>query len=318
MNYIKSSLLDLFFIIYWGPARIVMKSMPIFALYWIADMTTFIIFAFKGDHLIATCRAFCAACGLRLTQDQIEIMAREGLALSVKRNFERLIMSTLTRAKADKMVTPVGLEHIDDALSEGKGAIIQVAHFGSFLLPVAYLGLLGYTVTQISIKPEIIHSSIFAALLKRMRIKDDQRFAIDFFYLETSPKGILKRLKNNEIVAIAIDGRKAQDFVSVKFLDGKARFAPGIIRIAQISGAPIIPTFIVRQPDDTQKVIVESPFSIEHDANREKMVKENLERLAAITADYIRNYPSHFYMNFRKSSKVNINVPLFEVSDETA
>jgi lauroyl/myristoyl acyltransferase len=315
VRYIKFSILDFVFLLYWGPFRILMKRTPIFLRYWFADRVGSVLFLFSGKELVETCRSFCRICGHEFSEVQLRKTALEGLRLTIKKNLERLTMSSFQRKDADRMIVPEGLDHIDNALLNGKGAIIQVAHFGSFLLPVIYLGLLGYPVTQIAREIKKPHKSLFATFLNYIRTKDDGRLPIKFFYFKSMPKALVQKLRNNEVVAIAIDGRRAQHFIDVNFLGKNARLASGIVRLAALTGAPILPTFCVRQPDDTQKVIVEQAFSLEQKEDKDKMVKDNLERLIAITAEYVKKYPSHFFMNLRKKSKISVDVPIFSESD---
>jgi len=53
----------------------------------------------------------------------------------------------------------------------------------------------------------------------------------------------------------------------VDFFGRKAATATGPVILAMRTGAAILPCFIIRQPDDTHKIIFEPPFELEEGKN---------------------------------------------------
>lgn len=114
---------------------------------------------------------------------------------------------------------------------------------------------------------------------------------------------------------MAIDGRDGDSYVTVPFMGKTANFFPGSLRIASLTGASILPTFIIRQPDNTHKLIIERPFITENYQKREDFLVCNMANLVAIFERYIVQYPDHFAMTVKllqdKQEMANTGTPLF-------
>jgi KDO2-lipid IV(A) lauroyltransferase len=211
-------------------------------------------------------------------------------------------MSKLTKIHLEKMVTIKGLEHLDIVLQDGKGAIIQLAHFGSFLLILPALGFLGYPINQLAGKPEVEFQRPIYKWIFELRKEDYAALPINFIHVDQSIRPVINALKRNELVAMALDGRDGNDFTTVQFMGRSANFLTGSLRLASVTGAQILPTFIVRQPDDSYRLTIEKPFVLEQYDNKHELLNKNMERLVALFEKYIIKYPDHFMMTIKVMS----------------
>jgi KDO2-lipid IV(A) lauroyltransferase len=129
-----------------------------------------------------------------------------------------------------------------------------------------------------------------------IREKEYKSLPVRFLRSDLSLKDALMALKRNELVAIAFDGRIGENWVQIEFCGNEINIAPGPVKFAMKTGATILPTFIVTNPDNTHKLIFEKAMVLEKLDGKEMSVKMNLQKISDIFEKYIVNYPSHFGM----------------------
>jgi KDO2-lipid IV(A) lauroyltransferase len=228
--------------------------------------------------------------------EEFDGMVRRSFIFYYKRQMENLLFGYLTKARMGQMVSIQGLENLEATLGRGKGAIICLSHFGSFLLIPPALGFLGYRVNQVfgglKTKP---HLTPFFERILAIRRDSVSELPISFISADSHPRAIFSALKRNELVAIALDGRVSSKWVPVRMFNGEVMMSPGPVRIAMTSGTPVIPTFIVRNNDDTHTIILEPPLVMEPSKNY-KDIAEDLQKLASRFEHYIKLYPCHIGM----------------------
>jgi KDO2-lipid IV(A) lauroyltransferase len=104
----------------------------------------------------------------------------------------------------------------------------------------------------------------------------------------------IKALRNNEFLFIPIDQNFGTAGVFVDFFGKQAATATGPVIFAQRTGAPILPMFIVREKDDTHRIIIEPPMYIEEKENNAATIQHNISRITKIIEEYIRKYPQEW------------------------
>jgi len=216
------------------------------------------------------------------------------------RVFETFFFGRLSKKILSEMIEVRGIENINKALSYGNGVILLLAHFGSFLLPLPYLGYEGYKVNQLTGKQR--HKSLIDERLWAWRKRDADSLPVKYIQTERFLRPMLRALKNNEILSIAFDGRDGSNWTPVNFLSRKAMFSSGPFRLARKTGASIIPTFVVRNSDDTHLLIFEKPFDLPQTdfPDLKKAAAYDTGRFAEFFSDYVKRYPCHFGMTLRK------------------
>lgn len=194
-----------------------------------------------------------------------------------------------------------GKEHLDKALAQGKGVIALTAHFGNFPLMMLYCARQGYKVNAI-IRPTRDEE------LERYLLRRRSESGVKTIYAVPRRECVLNALKalaHNEILFIPLD----QNFgshggVFVDFFGQKAATAAGPVVFARRTGAPIVPMFIVRQDDDTHKIIIEPPFPLEEGPDENAVIYFNIARITQLIERYIRRYPHEWgWMHRRWKSK---------------
>ena len=115
----------------------------------------------------------------------------------------------------------------------------------------------------------------------------------------------LRSLRNNELVFIPVDQNFGTGGVFVDFFGQKAATATGPVVIARRTGATLLPCFIIRQPDDTHKLIFEPPFNLISGKDADDTIAANIQGLTNIIESYIRRYPAEWgWIHRRWKSKM--------------
>ncbi len=186
------------------------------------------------------------------------------------------------------VVSIEGQEFLDDALKQGKGAILVSAHFGNFLMMYFRMIQAGYPTNVI---------------MRRTRDEKFERYISDFrnsFGLKTiydlpSRKCIhdsLRVLRNNEVLFILLDQNYGTDGrVFVDFLGQPAATAAGPVIFSCRTQAPVLPVFIERAEKGCHRIKIEPPLALQTCANEPDTLRENIARITKVIEARIRRQP---------------------------
>ncbi len=177
------------------------------------------------------------------------------------------------RAAADG-IQLVGSEHLHAALAAGHGAILWDSNgFGKRLLAKRILHAHGFVLEQ-------VHGArnLGGFLIERPTSNPIRRSIQHFFStrearlirqthsLPADPslaftRTLLAALQHNALLCVAGDGRMGHKFTRLPFLGQHVPFATGMVSLAQMAGAPILPLFCFRPTHAAPVVIVEPPLA---------------------------------------------------------
>ena len=199
----------------------------------------------------------------------------------------------LNRVNIDRWVSSEGFEKVDRALSKGKGVIILASHFGNWELMALYYAIKGYPCNTIARR---IYFDRYDRFINKVR----SSWGINVIFRDGSLKKILKKLKQNEAMGILAD--QDMDSVDGIFVDffGKPAYTPrGPVALALASGAPLIPSFIIRQKQG-HKLIVSDPIELVKKNDREETIRYNTQKWTRVFEEYIRKYPEQWVWMHRR------------------
>ena len=189
--------------------------------------------------------------------------------------------------QVSRIVTFEGGEHIARALAEGNGAIILTGHFGNWELLAARIVAEGYTLQPLARR---LRSKRLNGLLHAYREKAGYT-GID---RDGAIRGALRCLKQNELLGILADVDTKIDGVFVDFF-GRPAYTPySPVAIALKTEASILPTFIIRQQDDSHRVIVEPPLVLERSGDKQHDFITNTQKFTTVIESYVRLYPEQW------------------------
>jgi KDO2-lipid IV(A) lauroyltransferase len=170
-----------------------------------------------------------------------------------------------------KLVDIRGREHLDAALAGGKGAILCSAHFGSYAAGFSLLHAGGVPVTSIGRwwwryppgGPAAVRR-MWDFLYARRLLRHRQRPSIEPWpgRVQVAVQAAAA-LRDNEVITICSDAPPLDAELprasEVPFLGRQARFLPGIVPLARLTGAPVLMVFAHRSADYRHQVLEISP-----------------------------------------------------------
>ena len=200
------------------------------------------------------------------------------------------------KAKADKFFVTEGLEHVDRALSEGRGVIFLTCHLGNGDFAIALLSQLGYRVNLIS-------KEFKARWLNDLWFNMRREHGTRFISAEKSSFEILRALRRNEIVIFVLDQfMGAPVGVRTRFFGKETGTAAGCALIASRTHSPVIPSYTYRRSDGKQVVVFEEPVPFQQldDSLREKNIAVMTQVYTDKIEAMIRKHPEQWMWIHRR------------------
>lgn len=208
----------------------------------------------------------------------------------------------LTPTEMGKYCPINGRQNLDAALHEGRGVLILLSHLGANQMIMPALGFQGYPIHQIS-RPaqadndEYVGRRLSPCLLKVINLQRAYEEALPAQHIDVTRglRPVFRQLKANGIVAVAGDGRYGSDWTPHRFLGRPATFSPGPWLIAHRTGAPMLPTFVLR-PDRgaIYQVIIEPPLPLPYGATAAEFLAAGLQVYTRRLEQYFYRYPCQY------------------------
>ncbi len=193
-----------------------------------------------------------------------------------------------------------GRQNIDEVLRKGKGGIILTAHFGNWELVGASFSLMGYCSNAI-VRPAKLQK--LDEFVNHYR----QKTGLKCIGRGTSIKSAIQCLRRNELLGILADVDTKVDGVFVDFFGHPAYTPKGPVSIALKTGAGLLPTFMVRQKDNSHKLIIEKELKLVITGNTEEDIRLNTQAFTKVIESYIRKYPEQWiWFHDRWKTKHNL------------
>jgi KDO2-lipid IV(A) lauroyltransferase len=213
--------------------------------------------------------------GAELGPEEAERLAREFFRLRSCEVIDVMLLRRQARPLG-KLVEIRGREHLDAALAAGKGAILCSAHYGSYNSAFSLIHASGFPLTstgrsfsaQMPTMSSAERRLLEFAYIRRLQ-RHRQRPGIEFQPGRVQVAAqIAVALRANEVVTFSSDAPPLEAdlarAVDVTFLGRQARLLPGVVTLAQLTGAPVLMVFMHRQADYRHQVLdISPPVSVE-------------------------------------------------------
>lgn len=183
-----------------------------------------------------------------------------------------------------------GKEILDEQLEKGNGVILVSAHFGNFPLMVVRLAMQGYKISAL-MRP------MRDGRVERYFLKKRGRWNIGIIY--SQPREIcvdktIETLRKNELIFVPVDQNFGSGGVFVNFFGHKAATAIGPVILARRTKAALLPCFIVRQEDNSHRIIIDRPIALSDDPAINERTLVDVQRMTRVIEEYIRRYPNEW------------------------
>jgi len=180
-----------------------------------------------------------------------------------------------------------GNEYLQEAFKKGKGILGLISHMGCWEGTAMGIPMLGIPAYAIGAK---LGNEKLNALLFESRGKK----GVATLARGSSYKTILRILSENNMIGILIDQDTKVRGVFVDFY-GRPAYTPiGAAMLAMDSGAPVLPIFYLKKPDDTYELIIEQEIPLAITGNRRWDMEENTRRFHEVIEKYIKKYPTQW------------------------
>ncbi len=206
---------------------------------------------------------------------------------------ESLRMGTIGKDFMDAHVDAADAEKFLQVFRQGRGVVALAAHIGNFDLLCLASGLAGIPLTIISkeLKPKHLNDYWMAART---------RFGLKVVPHHNSARGCLRVLRNKGVLGFVLDqNMKRKEGIFVDFFGRPACTSPGLAVLSSQAGAPVVPIFIIRRPDNGHKIIVHDPLEPPRDRAPET-IQQATQLYTRIIEDMVRQYPEQWFWVHRR------------------
>ena len=223
--------------------------------------------------------------------DAMSGLERQRLTRRVFENFARAMLiewlkvPSLTPDQVRALVQVETLDPLAAALARGKGVIVVSAHLGNWELLARRVAMEGYPVTVVTRQSE---DPKFNAITDRLR----ENAGYSVHPRGSSPRGLLKHLRKNGIVAILCDQKS--DDVFVPFFGQTAGTVAGPAVLALKTGAAILPLFYPRLPGGKFGAVFLPEIDTTSTGDAGADIARIMGDITAGIEDIVRQYPEQW------------------------
>jgi lauroyl/myristoyl acyltransferase len=238
------------------------------------------------------------------------------LALATYRSYARDVIDFIRSLSLDPserrgLVGRLETSALEQAMAEGRGAIMLSGHFGNWELG----GVLMRTLTpySLSVVAKAEPNERVSRIREKLRTSLGIRTIEVRRYLETALV-MRERLKNNEVVAMLMDRHLGRDSVEVTFFGRPTPFLRTPALMAALSGAPLVPCFVYREGE--QFAVQCGPLiRVATGEGADRGVRDAIQKVASLIEDQIRRNPQMWYQFYPCWSSASSPVEQSRASD---
>jgi len=199
---------------------------------------------------------------------------------------------SMRREEFEPLIAGFDGHRFDELLADGRGVIVAGGHFGNWELGGLVIRLLRGLPLAVVGRPEP------SAAVNELRRQLREAFGIETIeigrMLDTALR-IRRVLSGNGVVGMLLDRHIGRDQVEVTFFGRPTPFSRSPAMMAYLSGAPILPSFVIRKPDHRFDAICGRPIRPDTTRPADEAVRQMTQAFAAELEAKIRAYPHLWY-----------------------
>jgi lauroyl/myristoyl acyltransferase len=225
--------------------------------------------------------------GPDIGESQLEALVQEACVNIVKGHYDLFRVGRLTDGDIEELVHAEGWDNLEEALALGRGAIVFSAHVGN---------------VDVVMQIAVVRGMSAAAPVQRIRPERLFRYTIGLrtsHGLKLIPTGepmigLFRTLKRGGLVGLAADRDVADGARTVDFFGSPARLPDGPVRLALRTGAPLVPAFALRLPDNSFRIRVEPRLELPRTGDQEADVMAGMELVVQAMERHIGQHPEQW------------------------
>jgi KDO2-lipid IV(A) lauroyltransferase len=237
---------------------------------------------------------------LRLAFPDKTVAEREQILRKLYRNLGWLLaefcqMPRYTPESTRSFIRYDGLEHYLAAREEGNGVLILTGHLGAWELSSFYHSLMGMPMGMVIRR---LDNPLVDEFVNRIRCLHGNRV----IHKDDFARGLIASMRAGETVGILMDTNMTPpQGVFVPFFGVPACTASGMARIAEKTGAAVLPGFLLWEQREQKYVLrFGEELEIVHTEDAEQDVLTNTATFTAAIERYIRQYPDQWLWMHRR------------------
>ncbi len=189
-----------------------------------------------------------------------------------------------------RVVVPDGVWERLGRARRGSGIVIMTMHFGNWDLGAAILALKGFPISAIA--DEFRNSG-----LNRLVIGSREHLGMKVIPVGRMGPGILRALRNNDVVALLVDIPQPEGGVEVEFFGSTISVPDGPARIALRAGSSVVTATLPRLGRWGDQVGADiAPVEFEPTGDQERDVQALTQQVFRNLEDLVRRHPEQWYV----------------------
>jgi KDO2-lipid IV(A) lauroyltransferase len=225
---------------------------------------------------------------------------REAILRSEYRNLGFLLaefckMPGYTAESASQFIHYEGLDNYLKARERGKGVLVLTGHLGAWELSSFYHSLMGMPMGMVIRR---LDNPLVDAFVNRIRCLHGNRV----IHKDDFARGLIASMRSGETVGILMDTNMTPpQGVFVPFFGVQACTASGMARIAEKTGAAVVPGFLLWEKNEGKYVLhFGEELNVVHTGDAEQDALTNTATFTAAIEAYIRQYPDQWLWMHRR------------------
>ena len=204
-------------------------------------------------------------------------------------------MPRYTATRASQFIRYEGLEHYIKARDKGQGVLVLTGHLGAWELSSFYHSLMGMPMGMVIRR---LDNPLVDAFVNRIRCLHGNRV----IHKDDFARGLIASMRAGESVGILMDTNMTPpQGVFVPFFGVQACSASGMARVAQKTGAAVLPGFLLWDEQEGRYVLrFGEEIAMVNTESAEEDSVANTAIFTAVLERYIRQYPDQWLWMHRR------------------
>lgn len=225
----------------------------------------------------------------RMSEDEARSLLRHVYIHFGKMFLEIPQIRKLTRRNLLDYVEFAGEENLQNAVSKRKGVLLLSAHFGNWELMCAAVSL---KLGRLAVVARPLDFIPMDKVFKELR----SRFGALVIPHKEAARRIVGALRREMFIGVLLDQKEDwYQGVFVPFFERWACTNKGLAVLALRTGAPVVPTFSVRQEDGRYKIVFEREIELQRTGDKIRDVEDNTECFTRAIETHVRRNPDHWF-----------------------
>jgi len=225
---------------------------------------------------------------LQIPEAEARRLVKESFVNLARNVLEILYMPHLNENNFRDYIEIDHLERMKEALAEGRGVVVLTGHIGTWEWLSASFTLNGLPVTAIA-KPQ--------PNIQYTQVLDDLRATIHVEIFSRGTSELLaaaRALKKGKILGFLADQDAGPGGAFIDFLGKPASTPMGPAVFSRKFNSPVVPAFILRQPNGKHKVVIGEVLRYEDHGDTDKDLYDFTVRMTKIVEQIIRENPTQW------------------------